>query len=58
MTRHCDWCGKPATIMTYRTLYENTEFEQTTRCFECDECASMPTEELLNIPRDRILTDE
>ena len=37
--RLCDWCGKPAVTMTYRTLYEGTEFEQTSKYCECSECA-------------------
>lgn len=35
----CDWCGRPAIIKTCRTFYEDTEFEQTSSYFECEECA-------------------
>lgn len=45
-TPHCDWCGKRAVTRTYRTLYEDTEFEQTSSFFECAACAVKPTSEL------------
>lgn len=41
-THLCDWCGKPAIIQTYRTLYEGTEYEQTSSYFECVKCMSLP----------------
>lgn len=45
-TRWCDWCGKPATTMTRRTLYANTEFEINESYCECDTCAQRSTESL------------
>ena len=44
----CDWCGRPAVLSTYRTLYENTEFEQTSQYYECEECAKLQTASLLD----------
>lgn len=46
-TRRCDWCGKMAVTRTYRTLYEDTEFENTSSFYECAECAAKPTSEIL-----------
>ncbi len=43
----CDWCGKPATHLSYRTLYENTEAEQISKYHECDSCFFLKSEELL-----------
>jgi len=37
-TALCDWCGKPAAHITFRTLYEGTEFEQTSKYHECERC--------------------
>lgn len=45
--RLCDWCGRRAVTSTYRTLYEDTEFEQTSQYFECAECASKPTKDII-----------
>ena len=42
MDRVCDWCGRPAVVNTYRTLYEGTEYEQTSSYFECAECNRLP----------------
>jgi len=42
----CDWCGKPAVILTYRTLYVDTEFENTSKYFECEACSQKRTEDL------------
>lgn len=36
----CEWCHRrPAVIKAYRTFYADTEFEQTSSYFECEECA-------------------
>lgn len=43
----CDWCGDKAETTSYRTLYENTEFEQTSRYNECADCAALSTEALM-----------
>lgn len=43
----CDWCGKEAASVTYRTLYEDTEFEQTSKYRECPACAALNTKDLL-----------
>ena len=42
----CDWCGAPAVCSSYRTLYVDTEFENTSRFFECASCAGKSTAEL------------
>ena len=44
MDTHCDWCGRPASIRRYRTLYADTEFEQTSSYLECEECSALATE--------------
>ena len=42
----CDWCGRPAVTRTYRTLYSDTEFAQTSSYFECAECSQIPNAEI------------
>jgi len=44
----CDWCGQSAAQVSYRTLYEDTEFEQTSRYNECSDCAILSTKDLLD----------
>lgn len=43
----CDWCGAPAEFSTYRTLYVDTECEQTNRYFECGACHKQATKDLI-----------
>lgn len=43
----CDWCGKPATHKTRRTLYVDTVAETNSSYLECDECHATATESLL-----------
>lgn len=35
----CDFCGKPAVISAFRTMYEGTEFENTGKYHMCKRCA-------------------
>ena len=46
MNHICDHCGKPAICARYRTMYANTQFEQTVKCFECDNCMNKSDAEL------------
>lgn len=39
----CDWCGKKAVTVAFRTLYVDTEYEHTSKYFECRKCARKPT---------------
>lgn len=38
----CDWCGQPAITVTFRTLYKDTEFENTGNYWECIRCSQLP----------------
>lgn len=44
----CDWCGEQAATVSYRTLYEGTEFEHTGKYRECPACAALSTKDLLD----------
>lgn len=50
--RLCDWCGAPAEFTTYRTLYEDTEYEQTSRYYECAACHQKATNDLISEVKD------
>lgn len=43
---HCDFCGAPAVTSQYRTLYEGTEAEHTSRYNLCPACSALTNEEL------------
>ena len=43
----CHWCGKPAVVVLWRTLYAGTEYEQTSKYAECAECSVKKNEEEL-----------
>lgn len=43
---HCDFCGAPAITSQYRTLYEGTEAEHTSRYNLCPACSALTNEEL------------
>lgn len=47
-TPRCDWCGRPAIVRTFRTLYPDTEAEITSSYFECAECAAKDSQVLCN----------
>lgn len=45
----CDWCGKPAITVAYRTLYTDTEYEQTSRYYECKKCSQLATTAVVKV---------
>lgn len=45
----CDWCGGKAITSRYRTLYEETEYEQTSQYFECRRCSRLPTDKVVKV---------
>lgn len=44
----CEWCGKRAVTISYRTLYVGTVFENTGRYCECVKCSRLGKESLLH----------
>ena len=45
----CDWCGTLANCISYRTLYPETEYEQTGKYVECERCAGTATQSLMEL---------